>query len=42
MQSLYTWMQAAEVDMTIFFRSLAPSEGPTSCEPDRVWFRQTH
>src|SRR4051812_42186664 len=24
MQSLYTWMQAAEVDMTIFFRRLAP------------------
>ena len=25
MQSLYTWMQAAEVDMTIFFRRLMPS-----------------
>jgi serine/tyrosine/threonine adenylyltransferase len=28
MQALYTWMQAAEVDMTIFFRRLAPVEDP--------------
>ena len=28
MQALYTWMQAAEVDMTIFFRRLAPSDSP--------------
>ena len=29
MQSLYTWMQSAEVDMTIFFRRLAPREDQT-------------
>jgi uncharacterized protein YdiU (UPF0061 family) len=30
MQSLYTWMQASEVDMTIFFRQLADAEASTA------------
>jgi uncharacterized protein YdiU (UPF0061 family) len=35
MQSLYTWMQASEVDMTIFFRLLADAEASTATPRSR-------
>jgi serine/tyrosine/threonine adenylyltransferase len=35
MQSLYTWMQSAEVDMTIFFRRLATGEHQIGSGVDR-------